>query len=205
MQQSKRFILTSLFAGITISVLANNLVSLITQFTESGYWTSFAYSAALLVFLVKYFVDDLTEEEAKRNGRTTRGNLILLVLAWIFFLLAALLLKNILISGFFWLVGLIFATIFICKRAPIENKEICKCSCSAREYLIQNIILVLFLFILLLPDLCSLLSSLYHARINFLNILCKISWQQAWSLALFLITIIFLCCTAAGNNTKGDN
>lgn len=205
MQQSKRFILVSLFAGITISALGNNLVTLIDQFSESGTWASLAYSAALLVFLVKYFVDDLTEENTKQNGKTTRGELILLVLAWISFLLAALSLKNMLISGFLWLVGLIFVTIFMRKKIPLEERKISKCSCPVSDYITQNIILMLFLLILLLPNLCILLSSQSRAWINSLNILCNISWQQAWSLVFLLITILFLFCSAAGNNTTGDS
>lgn len=139
---SKRFIVVSFFAAIAISSLCEEISDVLKSldtfsniFTNDN-WKVLCYSFSFLIFMIKYYLDDIAEDRVmtteriigsitktkhtskritghitRRIKRDNKCNLALLVIAWIFFIFSSFLTSEIKDSLLFWLVGLIVITI----------------------------------------------------------------------------------------------
>jgi hypothetical protein len=157
MTPSKRFVIASFFAAITISVLCNSIFSIL----DKGGGSSFSlldlylllYSISFLMFLIKYFVDDVVDDRHDENERITRNSLATLVIGWTLFLLSALFAKNIFTSSVLWLAGLLAITRFLYRNKKLVEHH-------ATLYLRQNFILMVVLCFLAVSTYSHSLSAL---------------------------------------------
>ena len=164
MTSSKRFTAASFFAAIALSTLCNSVFSIIVSIIDSSSddpsrqldsIIALFYSASLAMFMIKYFVDDVIDDHHDNTKQTTRSSLAPMVTAWTWFILAALLVKDILLSALFWALGLVLITDFLCKNRRLVGHH-------ASIYICQNTCLFFVLIILAasewiriaLPSLC---------------------------------------------------
>ena len=142
MGSSKRFVVASFFAAITISVLCNSIYGVIVDCLQSGLQIAailkLAYSFSLMLFLIKYFIDDVVDDEIKEFEKTTRRSLASLIIGWTLLLLSSLFAQDISASAAFWTVGMIFITRFLYNNRHLIPHH-------AWLYLTQNIVLLLLL------------------------------------------------------------
>lgn len=154
MTSSKRFTVVNFFAAIALSTLCNSVFSIIVSIIDSSsggsswqpdFIIALLYSASFAMFMIKYFVDDVIDDRHDNTERTTRSSLAPMVTAWTWFILAALLVKNILLSALFWVLGLVFITDFLCKNRRCVGHY-------ASIYICQNTCLLFVLIILVASE-----------------------------------------------------
>lgn len=103
------------------------------------------YAVGLGCFIVKYFIDDVVDDNAGLGEKISRRSLASLIVAWMFFLFATLSAGSLSVSALFWLVGVVVVSLFLVKnRSTIPPK-------CFRRYLLENAALGLVLLILSLP------------------------------------------------------
>lgn len=165
MTPSKRFVIASFFAAITISVLCNNIFNLLDR-TFDLY--SLLYSTSFLMFLIKYFVDDVVDDRHDETERITRNSLAMLVVGWTFFLLSSLFANDLFASAVLWFIGLFAISIFLHRnRKAVEH--------HATLYLLQNIALLVVLCLValstfphsLIASSCSVAADVARCRSPF--------------------------------------
>ena len=173
---SASFVAVSFFAAITISVLCGNIYKLLEgvdlcKIFSASINCNFEsintiYAISLLIFLIKYFLDDIIGDINRNDNITSPIKLVNLGLGWTFFLLAATFVSNESIdcSAMFWLLGVIMISIvLICDFFNIFNQqpELPKKQSKVKErlflndnllavscFLIQNIFIIVLLFML---------------------------------------------------------
>lgn len=153
MTSSKRFTVVNFFAAIALSTLCNSVFSIIVSIIDSSSddpsrrldFIALFYSASLAMFMIKYFVDDVIDDRHDNTKWATRSSLAPMVTAWTWFILAALLVKNIRFSAFLWALGLVFITDFLCKNRRCVGHY-------ASIYICQNTCLFFVLIILVASE-----------------------------------------------------
>ena len=181
MNQSKRFILVSLFAGLTLSALGANLVALVDKLPEPEILAVLIYPISFLLFIIKYFADDLVEEGKNEIEKSTSSSLYLLILTWISFFFTALFVSYVIISAILWVIGLICVSIFI---NYYKNKNLF----ALNRYLFENFIIIILLIIFLCIEFIAL--SPYFEIIDIITtkeITCYISKIPLLILVLFFL------------------
>lgn len=123
---SASFVAVSFFAAITISVLCGNIYKLVEGVDLCKIFSAIIncnfesintiYAISLLIFLIKYFLDDIIGDINRNDNITSPFKLVVLGLGWTFFMLAATFVseKGVVLSALFWLIGLVFITIVLC-------------------------------------------------------------------------------------------
>jgi len=174
---SKRFIIVSIFVGLTISALCNSIFNIIYSYDSSKTLDStiLLYWASLMMFVIKYFVDDIIDD--KDDVETdTQKNLAMIVVAWTSFLLAAFFLKNMFASSILWTLGLIVVTILL--NRDKKHKKL-------KYYAWQNIILIVILeFLIFFTCDVSFITRLYN------------SLKTPWPSPTYILTIILILFNA---------
>ena len=148
MSQSKRFIIVSFFVTLTLSALCQSSYAVIKAFAEhlTLLWgLRIMYVIGLACFLIKYFIDDVVDDNGGKGETISRRSLSALIIGWMFFLFAALSAENLHVSSFFWLIGIVVITWFM-----IHNKASIPAKCFWR-YLGANLLLGVVLLGLTMP------------------------------------------------------
>ena len=190
METSKKFVVVSFFAAITLSALCNSIFNIFAQVStsqESYYLFALFYPVSLLMFLIKYFIDDVVVDFQDDSERITRSSLTFLVIAWTLFLLSALSSMNTFTSSIFWIIGLIAVTVFLLKnRKPVGH---------AKCYLIENLVLILVLGLVTSASFSnSLISSLSQNAPAVIRYSCFARTMIIILLVLNLIFFVTMCC-----------
>lgn len=183
MTENKRLTIVSFFAAITLSGLCNGFFSLFEQSICSDLkWYPVLYMISFLIFLIKYYLDDIFSNKDLPDARA-KSEIALLVVGWTFFLFAAISAKDVFLSSLGWLAGIIVLNIFLYKNKVNEN-NFC-------IYLIQNGVLI---FLLIPVALFHLSESRIVNQLSPCN-LCQCDSGKCCTLICLLIfnVIIFMC------------
>jgi hypothetical protein len=146
-QPTKRFVVVSFLAAIALSTLCNSIFGIIESYSDNilsrplDFVNALLYPASLMIFMIKYFVDDVIDERNDKE-EPTRSNLALIVLGWIFFLLTAISATHTHESSILWAIGLIVVTTFL-------NMNIKVIGSNAKLYMFQNLLLLALLITLI--------------------------------------------------------
>lgn len=145
---SKRFVIVSFFVTLSLSALCQSsydiLKSVFGHLSARG-GLNLLYAVGLGCFIVKYFIDDVVDDNAGLGETISRRSLASLIVAWMFFLFSALSAATLSVSALFWLVGVGVVSLFLVKnRSTIPPK-------CFRRYLFENIALCVVLLILASP------------------------------------------------------
>jgi hypothetical protein len=103
---NRKFVIVSFFAAITLSSLCQSAFAVFKQHAETENWQNLCYALGLGLFLLKYFVDDVKDDSEKDTTLPSRRILGLLSVAWTCFLLAAFAAEEMMVSAWFWFVGI---------------------------------------------------------------------------------------------------
>lgn len=145
---SKRFVIVSFFVTLSLSALCQSSYDILKSFfghvsVERG--LNLLYAVGLGCFIVKYFIDDVVDDNAGQGETISRRSLASLIVAWMFFLFATLSAGSLSVSALFWLVGVVVVSLFLVKnRSTIPPK-------CFRRYLLENVALGVVLLVLALP------------------------------------------------------
>jgi hypothetical protein len=145
---SKRFVIVSFFVTLSLSALCQSsydiLKAVFGHVTAAGA-LNLLYAVSLGCFIVKYFIDDVVDDNAGLRERISRRSLASLIVAWMFFLFATLSAGSLSVSALFWLVGVVVVSLFL-----LKNQSTIPPKCF-RRYLLENAALGLVLLVLSLP------------------------------------------------------
>jgi len=141
--QSKRFVIVSFFATLTLSAVCQGIFGVISTASCSG-WTTLLvlnaiYAVAYASFLIKYYIDDVIDDNGGISECVSRFSLARLIIAWMFFLIAALFVCELKASLLSWLIGTVIVTWFLIANSDgdIERRMFYR-------YLFENIIILFF-------------------------------------------------------------
>ena len=145
---SKRFVIVSFFVTLSLSALCQSsydiLKAVFGHVTAAGA-LNLLYAVSLGCFIVKYFIDDVVDDNAGLGERISRRSLASLIVAWMFFLFATLSAGSLSVSALFWLIGVVVVSLFL-----LKNQSTIPPKCF-RRYLLENAALGLVLLVLSLP------------------------------------------------------
>jgi len=148
MSQSKRFVIVSFFVTLSLSALCQGSYDIIKEFCSNCgllRGLKMSYAVGLACFLIKYFIDDVVDDNAGQGERISRRSLATLIIGWMLFLFSALSVSVIAVSAAFWFVGVAIITWFM-----VKNRRTISPNCF-RRYLRENVFLCFALFGLALP------------------------------------------------------
>ena len=148
MAQSKRFVIVSFFVTLSLSALCQSSYDVITIFMEQKTLAAgmgILYAIGLACFLIKYFIDDVVDDNGGKAEVISRRSLASLIVGWMLFLFAAISAGTIYVSASFWLVGIGVITWFL-----LRNRSTIPRNCF-RRYFGENLFLGCILLGLSLP------------------------------------------------------
>lgn len=174
MSQSKRFVIVSFFVTLALSALCQSAYGVISAFAEEmtlNNGMKVLYAIGLACFLIKYFIDDVVDDNGGTSEVISRRSLASLIIGWMLFLFAAISAGTISVSAIFWFIGILVITLFM-----VRNKSTIPVKCFWR-YLGENIFLGMVLLGLSLQLLFTVLAE------------CLI-FTVCVTMSLFLVNII---------------
>lgn len=138
MSQSKRFVIVSFFVTLALSALCQSAYGVITTFAKEmtlDNGMKVLYAIGLACFLIKYFIDDVVDDNGGKSEIISRRSLAALIIGWMLFLFAAISAGTVSVSSIFWFIGILVITLFM-----VRNRSTIPARCFWR-YFGENVFL----------------------------------------------------------------